>query len=153
MRIMILSIVCVLSFTVAEVDMNKPVPLEESLKISADVMNKSLPTMIDAELRHDKVLAEEKNLIFKYTLVNFTKEDMTASKLKSLMEEDTKKGVCADKDSQMMLKRGMSMVYDYADKNKQHITKFVFDAKACGLETDIDKLKNLLNLVKKKEQK
>jgi hypothetical protein len=153
MRIIVLGLVCLLSFSVAKVDMNTPVSLEESLKISAEVMNKSLPVMIDAELRHDKVMAEGKKLIFKYTLVHFTKEEMSAHKLKSLMEEDTKKEVCSDKDSQMILKKGLTMVYDYSDKNKQYIAKFVFDAKACGIETDIDTLKNLLNLVKKKEAK
>ncbi len=152
MRKVMLCFMCLLSFAVSEVDMNKPVSLEESLKISAEVMNKTLPVLIDAELRHDKVVAKGKSLIFKYTLVNFTKEEMPAEKLKTLMEEDTKNGVCSDKDSQMMLKKGMTLVYDYAGKNKQHITKFVFDAKACGLEKDIDKLKNLLNLVKNKEK-
>jgi len=152
MRKAILSFVCLLSFIVAEVDMNKPVPLEESLKISAEVMNKTLPIMIDEELRHDKVVAKDKSLIFKYTLVHFSKEEMPAEKLETLMKEDTKKGVCTDKDSQKMLQKGMIIVYDYAGKNKQHITKFVFDAKVCGLETDINKLKNLLNLVQKKEK-
>ena len=151
MKKILLSIFCLFGISSAEVDMQKPVHLGELLKISADVMNKNLPTMIDEELRHDKVEAKGKSLIFRYTLIHFTEKEMSADKLKKLMEEDTKKSICRDKDSQMMFKKGIVIVYDYADKNAKHITQFTFDAKACGVNTDLDKLKNILNLVKKKE--
>ena len=137
MRKIIITLLCVCSFVVAKVDMNRPVPFAESLKISADVMNESLPIMVDAELRHDKVETKETTMIFKFTLVNFTEEEMDADKLRYLMEEDIKQGVCSDADSRMMLKRGMIVVYDYSDKNKKHIAHFDYDAKACGLTTNL----------------
>jgi len=142
--------VCTLGFGWAEVDMQKPVPLAESLKISAEVMNKSLPTMIDSELRHDKVEAKGNTLVFKYTLVNFTQKEMSAEKLSELMEKDTKQGVCSDKDSLMMLEKGMTLIYEYSDKNGKPITQFTFDAEACGIESEMDKLKQILNLTKNK---
>jgi len=129
---------CVWGVVVAQVDVNNPMPFAESLKISADAINKSLPTMLDAELRHDKVEIDKNTMTFKFTLVNFTQKEMGAEKLKELMEADIKQGVCVDKDSQMMLKRGIKMVYDYTDKNKQHITHFDYDAKVCGLTTNIE---------------
>ena len=141
--------ICVWSFGWS-VDMNEPVPLAEALQLSVDVMNDSLPAMVDAELRHDKVEASGSTMTFRFTLVNFTREEMDAEKLKSLMEADIKQGVCGDKDTQVMLQKGIKMVYDYSDKNKKHITQFVYDAKTCGTQSDIDKLKDILNLTKKK---
>ena len=137
MKKIIFSVLCVASLVVAKVDMNKPVPFAESLKISADVMNESLPIMVDNELRHDKVETKETTMTFKFTLVNFTEEEMGAEKLKELMESDIRQGVCSDADSRMMLKRGMKVVYDYSDKNKKHITHFDYDAKTCGLTTNL----------------
>ncbi len=141
MKKIILSLFCLYTFVVAKVDMNKPVSFEESLKISADVMNKSLPIMVDSELRHDKVETKETTMTFKFTLVHFTKEEMDADKLKALMEADIKEGICSDEDSRIMLQRGMKVVYDYSDKNKKHIARFDYDAKACGLTINLAMMK------------
>ena len=149
MNKIILSVVCVLSFGWAEVDMNKPVQMSEALQISVDTMNKSLPVMVDAELRHDKVEAKENTMVLKFTLVNFTVEEMSGEKLKGLMDADIRQIVCTDAETQDMLKKDMKVVYDYSDKNKKHITQFEYDAKVCGLESNMDKLKNILNLTKK----
>ena len=150
MNKIILSVACVLSFSMAKVDMNKPVPMAEALQISAKTMNKSLPVMVDAELRHDKVEIDKNTMILKFTLVNFTVKEMDGEKLKGLMEADIRQTVCTDVETQEMLKKGMKVVYDYTDKNKKHITQFEYDAKGCGLESNMDKLKNILNLTKKK---
>ena len=149
MNKIILSAVCVLSFGWAEVDMNKLVPMEEALQISVDTMNRSLPVMVDAELRHDKVTVNKNTMILKFTLVNFTVEEMHGEKLQGLMEADIRESVCADVETQEMLKKGIKVVYDYSDKNKKHITQFKYDAKVCGLESNMDKLKNILNLTQK----
>ena len=145
----VMGLVCVLSFTMAELDMNKPLPLSETLKISVKEMNKSLPMMIDGELRHDKVESKGNTMTLKFTIVNFTLEEMSAEKLKGLMESDIRQGVCGDNDTQMLLKKGMKVIYDYSSKDNKHITQFVYDAKACGLESDIEMLKEILNLTQK----
>jgi len=149
MKKILLSVICVLSFGWAEAEMNKTVPMAEALQISAKTMNKSLPVMVDAELRHDKVEAKGNTMILKFTLVNFTLKEMDGEKLKGLMEADIKQSVCTDAETQDMLKKGMKVTYDYTDKNKKHITQFKYDAKACGLESNMDKLKNILNLTQK----
>jgi len=150
MKKIILSVLCVLSFGMAKVDMNKPVPMAEALQVTAETMNKSLPVMVDAELRHDKIEIDKNTMILKFTLVNFTVKEMDGEKLKDLMEADIRQTVCTDVETQDMLKKGMKVVYDYTDKNKKHITQFKYDAKECGLESNMDKLKNILNLTKKK---
>ena len=150
MKKIIFSAVCVLSFGMAEVDMDKPLPMAEALKISAETMNKSLPVMVDAEMRHDKVEIDKNTMILKFTLVNFTVKDMDGEKLKGLMEADIRQSVCKDFETQEMLKKGIKIVYDYSDKNKKYITQLKYDAKECGLESNMDKLKNILNLTKKK---
>ena len=131
------------------VDMHKPLPLKETLKITVDTLNKTLPTMLDEELRLDKVSAKGSKMTFHYTLVHFTPTSMSAKKLKSLMYEDIKTQVCTDKETKILLKKGMVVDYTYNGKDKKHITTFAFDAKICGLLTNVEQIKkNILNLIK-----
>ena len=154
MKKIILVMMCMVSVMFAKVDMYTPVSLAESLEISAEMMNKTLPMMVDAEIRHDKVETDGNTMTLKFTLVNFEKKDMSAEKLKSLMEEDIKHNVCEDVDSQMMLLQGMRIVYDYVDKNSKHITQFIFDAKVCELKSDREEIKeNLLDIVDQNTKK
>jgi len=134
-----------------KIDMNKPLPLNETLKITVDTLNKTLPSMLDEELRLDKVTSEDRKMTLHYTLVNFTNASMSADKLKSLMYDDIKLQVCADKDTIMLLKKGMMLDYNYNGKDKKMITVFSFDAKICGMLTNVEQIKkNILNMIKKK---
>jgi len=152
MKRVLFAMISVLSLAMGKLDMNMHVPLEESLKVTAKAMNKTLPVMVDAEIRHDSVEIDGLNLILKFTLVNFTKDIMDAQKLKDIMEYDIRKQVCADVDSQRMLKQGMKMIYDYTDKNKKHITQFVYDAKVCNLFTNIDQIKQTIMHIYRNEE-
>ena len=132
-------------------DMNKPQSLEKSIYLAVQTYNKNLPSMMDEELRLDKVSAEGNKMIFHYTLVHFTPQSMGENKLKSLMYEDIKTQVCTDKDTKIMLKKGMLVDYMYIGKNKKHITTFAFDAKTCGYITNVEQIKkNILNMLKPK---
>lgn len=136
---------CVLGMGNAIVDTQKRVPLAQTLKVSAEELNRSLPVMIDNELRHDKVEVNGNTMVFKFTLVNFTAKEMSAEELKYHIEPDIRVGLCTDLDTQEMLRKEMKVIYDYVGKNKKHITQFEYDAKSCGLESDIDRLKQLLD--------
>jgi len=145
---------CLGSTIYAKIDMRTPVSLAESLEISAEMMNKTLPMMVDAELRHDKVETNHNTMTLKFTLVNFTKENMGAKKLRSLMEEDIRHNVCEDVDSQMMLMQGMRIVYDYVDRNNKYITQFIYNDKVCELRNDKEEAKeNILNIVSENTNK
>lgn len=122
-------------------NINKPQALNKTLQITADTLNNNLPTMVDEELRLDKVSADGSKMIFNYTLVHFTAQTMGAKKLKSLMYEDIKTQVYTDKESKMMLKKGMLVDYVYKGKNKKHITTFAFDAKTCGYMVNVEQTK------------
>ena len=126
--------VCVLSFGVGEVDMNNSIPLEDMLQIHAQKMNEVLPKMIDTKIRHDKVEVEKETLIYRFTLVTVSSEEMGARRFHELMESDIKNSVCGDIERQEMLKDGVAFDYVYRGKNKKHITQFLYDAEACGLE-------------------
>jgi len=139
--------ICFMNIMFAKVDVHTPVSLAGSLEISAEMMNKTLPMMVDAELRHDKVEVDGNTMTLKFTLVNFTKEEMSAQKLKLFIEEDIRHNVCEDVDSQMMLLQGMKIIYDYVDKNNKHITQFIYDDKVCELENDREEIKeNILDI-------
>ena len=131
-------------------DMNKPLPLAETLKITAATLNKDLPTMIDSELRMDSVKSDKSTMTFLYTLVHITRSEMPANKLRELMYEDMKVQVCTDKDTRVLFKKGMHVNYEYYGKNKEHITTFAFDAKVCGMQTRKEKLKSFLKSLGKK---
>lgn len=147
MNKVLICLICVLSLGNAIVDMQKQVPLAQTLKVSAEELNRSLPVMIDDELRHDKVEVNGNTMVFKFTLVNFTANEMSAEELKNHIETDIRVGLCTDLDTQEMLRKEMKVIYDYVGKNKNHITQFAYDAKSCGLESDTDRLKQLLDWV------
>jgi len=107
--------------------------------------------MQDEELRFDKVSAEGYKLSFHYTLIHFTSVTMPAEKLHALMYEDMKTQVCADKETIGLLKKGMLVDYVYDGKDKKNIITFAFDAKVCGVLSNVEQLKkNIFNLIKKK---
>jgi len=134
-----------------KIDMHKPLPLNETLQITANTLNKTLPTMQDEETRLDQVTTKGTTMTFHYTLVHFTPASMPARKLKSLMYEDIKTQVCTDNDTKMLLKKGMEVYYKYKGKNKKDITTFIFDAKTCGMNTHAKRLiENLNKLLKEK---
>lgn len=138
-------LMCVLSLGNAIVDMGKKLPLAETLKVSAEELNRSLPMMIDDELRHDKVEVNGNTMVFKFTLVHFTANEMSAEELKYHLEPDIRAGLCQDIETLEMLRKKMILIYDYAGKNRKHITQFEYDAKSCGLESDIERLKRILD--------
>ena len=132
-----------------KIDMNKPLPLEKTLIITAETLNKDLPMIIDEELRFDRVEAKKNKMTFHYTLVHLTDKDISAEKLKSLLYEDLKSQACAEKDFKVLLKKGMLLDYHYVGKDKNDITTFSFEAKTCSLKTNLERLKGLLNNMKK----
>lgn len=138
MKRVLFILICLLSLAMGRFDMNIPVQLEASLRIVANEMNKSLPEMVDAEIRHDKVEVDNLNLILKFTLVNFSKEEVNEERLKSIVEDDIRKQVCEDEDSQIMLDQGIKVIYKYVDRNQEYISQFIYDEKVCNLFTNIE---------------
>ena len=126
-------------------------PLADTLQLTAKTLNKDLPKMIDAELRFDHVDAKWKQMSFAYTLVHQTRWSMPPKNLRDLIYDDIKTQVCSDKESQGLLENGMVVSYKYRDKDKKPIDTFIFDAKACGLQTKAQKLMHLLRTISKKK--
>jgi len=133
------------------IDMSKPLPLYRTLQVTAETLNKDLPMKIDDELRFDSVDAEKNKMTFNYTLVHLTNKEISAEKFKSLIYENIKSQACVEKDFQILLKKGMFLDYYYVGKDKKEIARFAFEAKTCGLLTNVEQIrKNILNLIKKK---
>ena len=74
-------------------------------------------------------------------------------KLRSLVYEDTKDQVCSDKETQVLLRQGVIVEYSYVGKNKKSIGADTFDAKKCGLKTNSEKVKRLLENIKNMTKK
>jgi hypothetical protein len=125
-------------------------PVMESMKIAVKTLNKNLPKMTDEETRLDSVSAEKSKMIYHLTLVHLTSWSMPFLKLKSLLYKDLKSQICNDRDSRMLLKKGVSISYRYSDKDARPIGAFDFDAKTCGLTTNLERIKrNILHMIKK----
>jgi hypothetical protein len=132
-------------------DMSASVPVAKALDIAAKTLNKGLPKMTDSETRLERVAAQKSKMIYDLTLVHFTNWSMPFMKLKSLLYKDLKTQVCSDEESQMILKKGVSISYRYSDKDARPIGTFDFDAKTCGLTTNLERIKkNILHMIKKK---
>jgi len=132
-------------------NMSASVPVAKALDMAAKTLNKGLPKMTDSETRLEKVTAQKKKMIYDLTLVHFTNWSMPFMKLKSLLYKDLKTQVCSDEESQMLLKKGVSISYRYSDKDARPIGTFDFDAKTCGLTTNLERIKrNILHMIKKK---
>jgi len=85
--------------------------------------------------------------------VHLTNKEISAEKFKSLIYENIKSQACVEKDFQILLKKGMLLDYHYVGKDKKEIARFAFEAKTCGLLTNVEQIrKNILNLIKKKEK-
>lgn len=152
MKIILIILTCLFSSLLADFESNSSIQLEETLQITADNMNKNLPEMVDGELRHDLIKIDGYNMILKFTFVNFLKINMSAKKVRDFIETDIEKLVCTDIDSQMILNNGMKIIYDYSDKNREHIVQFVYDKDTCKLKNDMKNTEeNILHLTQKEE--
>jgi len=125
----------------------------KTLEIAATTLNKDLPQMIDKEMQFDSVSTHGSKMVFHYTLVNFTNWTMPMKKLRSLIYEDTKAQVCSDKETQKLLRQGVVVEYSYVGKTKKPIGTYTFDAKKCGLKTNSEKVKRLLENIKNMTKK
>ncbi|MCF6245532.1 MAG: hypothetical protein L3J43_10925 [Sulfurovum sp.] len=132
-------------------DLHTPTTLKNAMDIAVKAMSKNLPMKIDDELQLTKVNAKGNQMILGYTLTNLSSKDISASTLKSLLYEDIKNQVCTDKETVMMLKKGMVTEYTYEGKDMKYIGDFSFDAKTCGLKTHANQLlENVKKLIDKK---
>ena len=94
-------------------------------------VNAQLPMMIDKETRLDATIATEKQLYYKYTLVNFSTDEIFAESLIERMEATQANNHCNNKDMSTMLKLGVVYFYIVSDKDGKLIGNIKISAESC----------------------
>jgi hypothetical protein len=96
------------------------------LKFTKEI-NKTCPTMIDAETRLDKVIAAVDNsLQFNYTLINRDKDSIAIGNLKNYMEPVILNKIKTSPTLSKYLNKDLTWIYSYNDKNGDFIFKITY---------------------------
>jgi hypothetical protein len=96
------------------------------LKFSKE-LNKTCPTMVDAETRLDKVDAlADNSLRFNYTLINRDKDSLAISNLKKFMEPVILNKIKTSPALSRYLNKNLTWIYSYNDKNGDFIFKITY---------------------------
>jgi hypothetical protein len=93
----------------------------------ASVINKSLPRMIDDDIRLDRVTAQGRDLHYNCTLVNYAAEDLDIPMFESVMTENIKSMRDTDEVVRRQLNEGRKLVYIFHDKLGQPVARIVVD--------------------------
>ena len=99
----------------------------------ASSVNKQLPMMIDKHTRMDNVFGTEKNITYKYTLININYGDFTAKQVENSLKENIKNSVCTSPNTKIFPDNGVTMNYSYYSKKGKYITKIIITPKDCNL--------------------
>ena len=99
-------------------------------RIAAD-SNKSLPTMIDPQTRLDSVVASERLLEKRYTLVAVQTSSALSEELKTKLFQILKTQSCQNPQSMNLYASGVGEAYTYFDMNGKLITTFTVDREVC----------------------
>jgi hypothetical protein len=89
--------------------------------------------MADEETRLDTTMCIGKEMHYKYTLVNFSENDLDKMALKNDLTEKMVKNFCNNDDVVKMLKAGVEYYYNYFDKDGISIITIHFSKENCGL--------------------
>ncbi|MEO9475744.1 MAG: hypothetical protein ABJG41_09420 [Cyclobacteriaceae bacterium] len=93
---------------------------------AASELNETCPIMVDSDTRLDNCIALPDNIFqYNYTLVNYTIEDLDIEILRDNLEPMLLNTVSSNPDLQMFRENGVTMAYDYKDKNGLHLLKIV----------------------------
>jgi len=99
------------------------VTVDEMLVNAASELNANLPIMVDSETRLDSASIINKNLRYKYTLVNYAKPSVSAQNLRTSIESQLVNNVCTSKDLEVFVKNGATISYAYYGNDGNEITE------------------------------
>ena len=108
---------------------------------------KSLPMQIDMNSTLIDIYKEEKNIYYKYQLVEVYLEDNV---LKNRFKKQIQNSLCEDSTTLDLLKKDYILDYKYVNEKEEEIINIQTDKKACG--DSIYDLEILNNVLKKQEK-
>lgn len=110
-------------------------PVEASEAIDtrriAKNLNKNFPMMTNPETRIDGAIGLNKELLFKYTLINHVAADLSTQDINELGKFYLN-SVCTTKELQLFVKNGITISYAYFGKDGKPITTISVKPSQCG---------------------
>lgn len=104
---------------------NTDVIIHESLVEVTTEMNKTLPTMVDEETRLDRVGVYGKTFYGRYTLINFSLEELNRTQIES-MRDGLKtlhvNSYCTNPGLKMLRENNSGREFEIYDKNAKWVT-------------------------------
>lgn len=96
--------------------------------------DENLPTMIDNETRLNSISIEGKSILAKYTMVNWSVENVEVEQFTSFIREELKTRACEGKEMRFLFEKGYRAIHVYLDKNSDDITKITLNIDDCSEE-------------------
>ena len=106
--------------------------LQEVLSATANEVNKTTPQMIDKDTRLDSSYALENKFVYKYTMVNYSLEQLEPNKFHDAILEQVTSFVCTSPDMKFFVDNKVQVGYSYYDKSNKFVTEAVVVTADCG---------------------
>ncbi|MFZ9659607.1 MAG: hypothetical protein ACO29X_03560 [Arcobacteraceae bacterium] len=98
----------------------------------ASGINQQLPMMLDQETRADSAIGLDKEIVYKYTLVNTNQNDFSPKDLINALKPSIKNSVCTTPSVKIFPENGVKMTYSYYSKDGKFIAEFTITPQDCG---------------------
>lgn len=101
----------------------------------SDMMNQSLPMMVDEDVRFDaSFVGPGRMLSYKYTLVNYPINQVDSEQLAQFIRTPLTKTICTNPATQIFPKNGVLLNFNYYDNARNLITSVKISPNDCQLE-------------------
>lgn len=109
------------------------IDLQSVLTRISEKENRSLPKLINEDIRLDKLVADEgSRMIKQFTLLNDASVGKFAEKYMKGEADLLKNEVCSEKSSSMFLKHGVSVTHQYSDYKGQPVREVKVSPSDCS---------------------
>jgi hypothetical protein len=102
---------------------NEEASIADVLKASVNAINKTTPQMVDSETRLDSSYALENKLVYKYTMINHSVDDLDTEKFQEIIIKQVTGFVCTSPDMKYFVDNAVDVAYSYFDKDSKYITE------------------------------
>ncbi|SFF51219.1 hypothetical protein SAMN05518865_10168 [Duganella sp. CF458] len=103
----------------------------DALKQIAAESNKELPVMVDHLTRLDAVMATERTLEKRYTLVTAQASESLQAELTTKLFPVIKEQSCQNQQSKELYQHGVSEAFTYSDMNEKPVASITLNKNSC----------------------
>lgn len=110
---------------------NETPSLSKILTDAASQININLPMMVDSETQLDSTVGINGQFIYKYTLINYSAEELDGNILYKSMEQVLINNVCTSEEMSVFIDLNIPVKYMYYGKNGKKVTSITVESKDC----------------------